>query len=567
MRAKREKIITACMAAVVFLAVAFLCKPVFYLNDDVAIRSILSGTYTGVADGHGVYMKYPLTGVLAMFYAVLGEIPWLELFFAGGLIWSVCEVSTGIKCEKKRMRWEFFPCVLFVLPMFFYMHYTVIAAVLAGTAVFLWSMGKKGIKPAVFWLLSWMVRSQVAYLALPFVGVAFLWKLLALEPGKRKDTLAGMGKTVLTAAAGLLLCAGINHMAYTEADWEEYLTYNEARTALFDYTNFHSTDYYEEHYEEYGLNETEFLLLDSYNTILDSDINTEKINEVAQQIRTEMEQSRSPIAWMKACVRQYYYHIRYSDNFYGALWILFFTVMVILTVLGRNWWGMILLLCLGGGRSLIWVYLLYQGRFPERIQISLYVIELLLLLGMLWNLPPSCKENLENLKQRAAEKWKLWTKVCGFGKTVFFLGCICILTGQLFSDNARRQEQEAVLQEWKELTAYCQQHQETLYLLDVFSAVEYGGLQYGKDASNLMLAGGWLTKSPLTAGKLENQEAADGGEALFAGGETVFLAEKGREVSWLETYLTDRFGECSLQVIEEISCSQDKVFVAYQVVR
>ena len=31
-------------------------KPVYYLNDDVTMRSIVSGACTGVPDGHAVYM-------------------------------------------------------------------------------------------------------------------------------------------------------------------------------------------------------------------------------------------------------------------------------------------------------------------------------------------------------------------------------------------------------------------------------------------------------------------------------------------------------------------------------
>ena len=101
LKVKQEKIISVCVTGAVFALAAFLCRPVFYLNDDVTMRSILSGSYTGVPDGHVVYMKYPLTGMLSLLYRLTDKLPWLELFFAGCLIWAVAEmVSVGKGKEK-----------------------------------------------------------------------------------------------------------------------------------------------------------------------------------------------------------------------------------------------------------------------------------------------------------------------------------------------------------------------------------------------------------------------------------------------------------------------------------
>ena len=71
---------------IVTVVLIILSTPVFYLNDDVTMRSILSGAYTGTPDGHAVYMQYPLSGVLAILYRVVGFIPWMELFFVGTVL-------------------------------------------------------------------------------------------------------------------------------------------------------------------------------------------------------------------------------------------------------------------------------------------------------------------------------------------------------------------------------------------------------------------------------------------------------------------------------------------------
>ena len=546
LKVKQEKIISVCVTGAVFALAAFLCRPVFYLNDDVTMRSILSGIYTGVPDGHVVYMKYPLTGMLSLLYRLTDKLPWLELFFAGCLIWAVAEMVSVGKGKEKEMFWELLPGILFVLPFFFYMHYTIIAAVLAGTAAFLLCAGQK-VKPAVFWLVAWMIRSQVAYLVLPFLGVALLWRMTEVKKIDLKSEAAFLLKTGGIALAGLLLCVGVNSLAYANSDWKEYLAYNDARTELFDYTNFHSTDYYSENYEMYGMTEREFQVLDTYNTMLDASINKEKLQDISERIHRWMVQEREEAAWIRECVKQYYYQFRYPDSFYVILWIGMFGILMFLLVLARNWRGIFLMVCLGAGRSMIWIYLIYQGRFPERIIVSLYVIELLLLAGMLKTL---------NGDRRYVVL-----------KAVFVLGAACLLTEQTKAEIPKLRAQAGVQAEWDVLKEYCRDNVENLYLLDVFSAVEYGGFQYETDCGNLMLAGGWMSASPLAGQRFADRGAIDGGQALCDDPQTIFLADKTVDVTWLEKYLTERFGACMLQPGEEIVCSEDKVFVEYQVVK
>jgi len=582
----RDKIISLCVAVAVLIAAACLCRPVFYLNDDVTIRSILSGSYTGVPDGHAVYMKYPLTGILSILYRIAGKLPWMELFFAGCLLWTVAEmVSVRKKCKKDPVL-LLLSGMVFIIPMFLYMHYTIIAAVLAGTAAFCLCgevpVGRKCIKPLLLWLLSWMVRSQVAYLALPFMGVALLWSLTSgktvnsradvLErdgrPGKfLAGKLSGLGKSLLLALAGFVLCYSVNEYAYAGPEWQEYLTYNEARTDLYDYTNFLSTGYYGEHYEEYGMDREKFLILNSYNTLLDEGLDTTKMAEVAERVTAGMEALKEPAAGLKEAVRQYYYQIRYGENAYVILWLILSGVLAAALFLGRNWRGLFLFICLAGGRSLIWIFLLFQGRFPERISTSLYVIELLLLAGMLGNLPADCKTNLRVLKQKLADKWAPVGVIILIGQVVFEVSILGCLMGQMKIEAPKTLAQAAVLQEWDRLQEYCRKDPETLYLVDVFSAVEYGDFQYKRGAENVKLAGGWMSASPLAEQCFTERGVADGGEALYEDADTVFLAEKGKNIEWLEEYLIHRFGACELKAEEEIVCGEDKTMVKYRVIK
>jgi len=226
-----------------------------------------------------------------------------------------------------------------------------------------------------------------------------------------------------------------------------------------------------------------------------------------------------------------------------------------------------LFICLAGGRSLIWIFLLFQGRFPERISTSLYVIELLLLAGMLGNLPADCKTNLRVLKQKLADKWAPVGVIILIGQVVFEVSILGCLMGQMKIEAPKTLAQAAVLQEWDRLQEYCRKDPETLYLVDVFSAVEYGDFQYKRGAENVKLAGGWMSASPLAEQCFTERGVADGGEALYEDADTVFLAEKGKNIEWLEEYLIHRFGACELKAEEEIVCGEDKTMVKYRVIK
>lgn len=566
MKTKHGKILQICLMSVMFAVITFVCRPVFDLNDDVTMRSILSGSYTGKADGHAVYMKYPLTGILSCFYGLVPGLPWMELFFGACLIWAAVEIVAQVAIEKVDYLWKMLCGILFVIPFFWSMHYTIIAAVLAGTAVFLLNAENKSIQVVLFWLLAWMVRSQVAYLALPFLGVALLWNLVGGQSVDVKGMLRNIGKLCGMLFAGWLICVGIHSYAYSDEAWKAFLEYNEVRTELYDYTDIHSTDYYTEHYEQYGMTRGEFYVINSYNTILDDSVDGEKLQSVVDKIQQRMSGERGRVAWIKECVKQYLNEIRYGDGIYVYLWLMLCGLLLGSVVLAGNGMGFIILGCYGCGRSLIWIYLIYRGRFPERVVLSLYIIEILLLIGMFLGLSRTQNEGwlLVSNKIAARKEVPMFVNVCV--RILLVAGVVGMLGSQIREDYGEIKNKNRIQKEWSALTEYCEKQEDKLYLLDVFSAAYYGGLLYEEDSTNLMLAGGWMSATPHVLEKFEKMSVADGGEALYEDTRTVFLADKTRDLEELQAYLTERFGECSLLPVTEIICSESKVFVEYRLV-
>ena len=71
--------------------------------DDLAMKSIISGVFTGTPDGHSVFMRYPLSWLLSQLYRIWAGVDWYDLFFMGchgwcvWLIFARCGRMTGKK--------------------------------------------------------------------------------------------------------------------------------------------------------------------------------------------------------------------------------------------------------------------------------------------------------------------------------------------------------------------------------------------------------------------------------------------------------------------------------------
>lgn len=545
---KNKLLCTIVLIIVSGIGILFL-SPVFYLNDDVTMRSILSGAYTGIPDGHAVYMQYPLTGILALLYRVTAFIPWFELFFTACI--TVCMVLVA-----EEFRYPVIGClsaVVCFIPFSIYMHYTLVAALMAGTGVFLLMRGKRNGWSVVLLLLAYMVRSQIGLLSLPFVAISIVWRVASAAKGERKKETIIRLKYCTVLMGCIFLCFLMNSVCYNTPEWKRYLSYNDSRTLLYDYTDFLSTDYYNENYTSYGMSEEEYQILSSYNTLLDAGIDDRKLEEVAEKVSSGRNRSSSFGQELKECISQYYLQIRYGDVPYNYIWIAFYLLLTVGFIARHKWLRLSVLFALGAGRSVIWIYLLWRGRFPERVSLSLYIMELMILLGMGIYLVRDAGCISEKQKK--------------IGGVVLVL-LLVYLTGFQWKTTTAKIEQQTELQrDWKLLKEYCGEHSDRFYLADVFSVVKYADYQYSRDTENIMLMGGWMSFSPLAGGRLEGIHSQDAAEALYYQETVSLIADKATDVNWLEAYLQNRFGECELEAIAEIGGAESGCFVEYRVIR
>lgn len=621
-KTKRTLLVTGLIA--LMLAGAGLISPLMYdLNDDITLRSILSGAYTGTPDGHAVYMKYPLTGLISLLYRICRPVPWFSMTMAAFFILSVSAVMcrtlellgmekavAGKRSEKEEtgqcagfsgkrtesVRRGLTVCAMALLCAGLYlmnflkMHYTIVAAMLGGAALYLvvthpWGggpgacpgqFGKKGLGqaalPVLLLVLCYDVRSQVFFLLLPFLGVALLWQVwngrfLQLVP------------FVALLAVSVAGCAVWNGWMYRDSGWKEYGAYNDSRTLLYDYAQALPYEAYRQIYEELGISQDQYRLLIQYDTALDRSVDQELLDKAAQASIAARDEQRSPKEYIRECLVEYYYYLRYTGRPYSYLVILGYLAVLAAAVWRKRPGQLLLACCMGAGRSLIWVYLIWKGRFPERIYMSLYLLELMLLAGMLLDLLLSYggAKVKGGADPGGVFRRKLWAADAKGGRKVSgALSCIlaaavCTALAAMAVERTavgyqRAKQQQEVQEEWQALQEYCSLHESELYLLDVTSMVAYSGAQYETlpAEQNYLLAGGWMSATPLLQERFEKLGVSDGGQALAECPQVSFIAAAGRELDWLEEYMEHRFGDCRMEKVDAVSREGQEVFGVYK---
>ena len=248
----------------------FFVPMLYAVNDDVIMRTIASGELTGTPDGHLIYVQYAVGVMIAFLYKIYKHIDWygcfmqLVLFFCTGLlVWRAKKIFKDNIFFGIVTLFAVFMVAIFENIVCF--QFTVVSAVAGAAAIFYyWTIdtNQKNYRREylIVLLLAWLsfgLRGNVFIMALPFAGIAFLFKNT-----KWKE------KLILCALlfAGLLSITVIEKAAYATPEWDNYYDFNEYGTVpLYDYYGFPSYEENKEFYESIGLQEYDLKNLEEYN--------------------------------------------------------------------------------------------------------------------------------------------------------------------------------------------------------------------------------------------------------------------------------------------------------------
>lgn len=522
------------------------------LNDDVLIKDILSGVYTGTPESRNVQMLWPLGAFLALLYRILPGVPVL-----GGFLW-LCQAGSIyciLRCSLRFSGSAWGKCFLNLIEtaaigsMFFYhfvfVQYTVTSGLLMAAAVisFLTCESdeggpgrriRKNLPAAGLALLSFLMRSEMMLLLLPLAGVAGIWKWSEERPVFTKENMicyAGLFGGILLGMAAVF---SADAAAYGSEEWKAFRELFDARTEIYDFKSAELRSYEknEAFYDSLGVSGAQCALLENYNYGISERIDGELLKEVsAYGLETQgyFFHSLQEGLWL--------YRERLRDNralgFREMPFLLTEAVLLALLLLGGLkqrkgdiFWKVGLFAAV---RSVLWLYLILRERVPERISHPLYFMEIGMLACLLLRLIAQEEGYGRSFAWRSAGLPRFPVRpVAAALLTVIALAGLPEELGRTARQYAARERENRL-----DLAAraYYRERPDRLYLADVMSTVDFSEKLFAADDGfgNYDLLGGWLCKSPLAVKKLQAFGYDTVQEAVADAG--TFLAGR-EEVSW-----------------------------------
>ena len=111
-------ILFAVLSSLTALILFRFCGGTYYNNDDILMRSIAEGTFTGTPDGHLIYEMYVLGSLIAGLYKCFPQVNWYDLVAIGFHIVSVSVIAVGIGlCSKGRTKQTVISVISYTLTM------------------------------------------------------------------------------------------------------------------------------------------------------------------------------------------------------------------------------------------------------------------------------------------------------------------------------------------------------------------------------------------------------------------------------------------------------------------
>ena len=477
----------------------------FDLNDDLLIRDILSGIYTGEPEGHTHQMLYFLGRVLAFCYTLFPKLPVFSLFLTGSLIFSCFLILYGsLSCLKSSIKEG--KRAVFALGMtvcgtvlfareFVLVQYTAVSGILCAASCF-WLIVKieknekkilcKEYIPALAaYLLAFCIRTEMALLCLPFLFLS-LWSCYRTE--RRKN----YGIFLFLLFFGCLFFLLADYLAYRGEEWKKFSEFFDARTEVYDYTWYPAYEEAEEFYQEKEISQVQYELIRTYNFGLDDEITETTLSNIAEYKERERHSGGVITKSKETAKNLLFYSFRETELPYNLFVIGAYLFIIIMAVREKNIkkYGIQLFL-LWMVRSLCWGYLFWSQRLVERVTHPLYMIEFFFLTGFLM------KKLKEQEMKKAEEKFP------SFGGIVFLSFLFLSLSLGIRADRKLQIEVESrkmAAEVKRELEEYTRLHGENYYYLDVYSMVNFTDKMYdtvNHEKRNYDFLGGWISKSPL----------------------------------------------------------------------
>lgn len=560
------------LAVALFVGISF--DYYYDANDDVYIKNILSGAYTGVPESRNIQMLYPISLIISLFYKFF---PSSSVY---GLFLCICHygclallLARTIKfCQKTWVKilvvvGESLLFTGLLLTELVFTQYTVTCTMLAATAAFRFYTTPGGLACRKFFLqnignillviLAFLIRSEMLLLVLPLICVVGVCKWAEENPIFTKENIIKYLLVFASILCGLLFGQASHFAAYRSPEWKEFTSFFDNRTELYDFQTVPSYEENKEFYESIGLTQGEQQLLVNYNFGLDEEINSELVGKIAAYADSKRIESRPFAERFREGLVDYKY-LTIGQNGYPWNVVIFaaYGFLILFAWKNKSYSYLWKLPLLGIVRSGLWMYIIMGRRYPDRILHSLYLMELCILAAFLLE---ECFREWKNREKKSGNPFHV---IYLFAVVMLVLG-IRILPDSMEKVLTQSGQREIANTELQALEEYCSEHKENFYFVDLYSSVAYleWELPYSEkmfekvsnEIKNYDIMGGWVSKSPLTEKKL-NYYGITTMEEGIADGENIYVIHKKiYPLDWLTQYYREKgYQKVELMVVDNI---------------
>lgn len=601
---QRSKTIRDALLALVAVTVCCILTGYFFdcyydLNDDVLIKDILSGTYTGVPNAMNIQMLYPAGLLISMAYRLVPSLPWYGIFLCA------CHFLCAFLIAKRTLSFLsgiLKKCLLLVIEIalleglllyeLVFAQYTVTCALLTATGIFLFyttddrletgAFIRKNIISMCLVILAFYIRTEMMLLLCPLVGAAGFakWMLGARKMGSRAFQIQNVVKylsTVIVVMIGMGIGMIANEIAYRSGEWKEFQAFFDYRTELYDFQQ--TPPAYEENaafYQSIGLSSAEEYLLTNYNFALDEKIDAQMLSDIIDYNRVYLGKYYFRYDFYEG-LKQYLYRLTHTDDapWIYLVWMLY--GLVFLTGLMRKapsvLWKLPLLF---GMRSISWMFLIMRGRIVDRVTVSLYLTEVLILTAMLLTETYQMFEEYRNKAAALAQQGETrppyipqYRKYWPYTMLLLLVTlCVIPIIRNVRTVEEKQEYREDVNHEWNLLRQYFMDNPDNYYLLDVYSTVQYSEKMFvdvDNSYRNYDICGGWAAGSPIYMEKLSKRGIGNIESDLMNMNNVYFVTRIDRDMDWFVAYYKSKGYEVRLDTEAAFYVNGDIRFMIYRV--
>lgn len=573
------------LAMVVFLFLALSLRFDFYydLNDDVLIKDIVSGAYTGTPDAHSIQMLYPLSLLISLLYRIIPVLPWQGIFLCachGVCFFLIAKRSLSLVEKEISKIILLLTEASLIMTLFLYeavfVQYTVTSALLAACACFLvFTSEKKETLRAflkenavaiILVILAFNLRSEMLLLMSPFIAFTGIVKWSQEKPVLAKETIKKYVSLIGVILVGAVLSLLIDALAYSGKDWKEFRNFFNARTQVYDYTWYPEYEEAQDFYCDLGVTPAKVTLIDNYNFGLDESIDADMLWSIAEYADAIKVKEPLSVRIKDAIVDYKWRTFHEQDAPYNFFVLTAYAMVVALALVFKDTSAIWKLPALVLFRTVPWMYVILAKRVPPRISHPLYYIELIILGAWMISY---CRKNKETVAVDADDKrYKGRNRSLAIAMILLFVFSRIVFSGMIQKadeEQERRQEVNTVIRLFEE---YADTHPEDYFYMDVYSTVDFSEKMFSdvdNSQKNYDILGGWASGSPLQKdATIPYRDEAFSRAELLLQDNFYYVCEEGSDTEYLEDFYSGHGMVVELTEEERIS-SRVQTLIVYRI--